>query len=169
MRTFVAAVAAAVIAVAASLVIPSPSAAADPIGQADIQRWSDAWNSHDIDKVAGLFSPDVTIYQPENPKPLDHAGLRSFFSMIFSAYPDFHIEVQDALIDGYKAATFERVTGTWSGPFTDPATGRTTPGNGRSFDHPGVRYIVYNADHTIREVRIYWDRLTVDQQLGITP
>jgi len=30
-------------------------------------------------------------------------------------------------------------------------------------------YLVYNPDHTIREVRIYWDRLTVDQQLGITP
>ena len=143
--------------------------AARPIGKADIQRWSEAWNSHDIDKVTALFSKDMVIYQPENPKPLDHAGLRGFFSMIFRAYPDLHITVQDALIDGAKAATFERVTGTWSGPFTDPATGKTTPGNGRAFDHPGVMYLVYNPDHTIREVRIYWDRLTVDQQLGITP
>jgi len=144
-------------------------AGATPIGQADIQRWTDAWNSHNIDQVTALFSPDVTIYQPENPKPLDHAGLRGFFSMIFRAYPDFRIVVEDALIDGDKAATFERVTGTWSGPFTDPATGKTTPGNGRAFDHPGVIYIVYKPDHSIKEVRIYWDRLTVDQQLGITP
>jgi len=144
-------------------------AGAEPIGKADIQRWSEAWNSHDIDKVTALFSQDVVIYQPENPKPLDHAGLRNFFSMIFRAYPDFHIAVEDALIDGRKAATFERVTGTWSGPFTDPATGKTTAGNGCAFDHPGVMYLVYNPDHTIREVRIYWDRLTVDQQLGITP
>jgi len=144
-------------------------AGAAPIGQPDIQRWTDAWNSHDIDKVTSLFSPDVTIYQPENPKPLDSAGLRGFFSMIFRAYPDFHIVVEDALIDGDKAATFERVTGTWSGPFTDPATGKTTPGNGRAFDHPGVMYIVYNPDHTIKQVRIYWDRLTVDRQLGIKP
>lgn len=144
-------------------------ASAGPISKADIQRWSEAWNSHDIDKVTALFSKDVVIYQPENPKPLDYAGLRGFFSMIFRAYPDSHIAVEDALIDGRKAATFERVTGTWSGPFTDPATGRTTPGNGRAFDHPGVMYLVYNPNHTIREVRIYWDRLTVDQQLGITP
>jgi ketosteroid isomerase-like protein len=89
--------------------------------------------------------------------------------MIFLAYPDFHIVVENALIDGRKAATFERVTGTWSGPFTDPATGKTTAGTGRAFDHPGVMYLVYNRDHSIREVRIYWDRLTVDQQLGITP
>ena len=158
-----------IFAVIAAVLAGPPALAARPIGQADIQRWADAWNSHDIDRVSALFSPDVTIYQPENPKPLDSTHLRGFFSMIFRAYPDFHIEVQDALIDGLKAATFERVTGTWKGPFTDPATGKTMPGNGRAFDHPGVMYIVYNPDHSIREVRIYWDRLTVDQQLGITP
>ena len=150
-------------------VLAPPARAAEPIGKADIQRWADAWNSHDIDRVEALFSPDVTVYQPENPQPLDKARLRGFFSMIFRAYPDFHVTIQDALIDGSKAATFERVTGTWSGPFTDPASGKTTVGNGRAFDHPGVMYLVYNPNHTIREVRIYWDRLTVDRQLGITP
>jgi steroid delta-isomerase-like uncharacterized protein len=143
--------------------------AAEPIGNADIQRWAGAWNSHDINQVEAFFSSDVTVYQPENPKPLDKAHLRGFFTMIFNAYPDFHVTIEDALIDGSKAATFERVTGTWSGPFTDPASGKTTPGNGRTFDHPGVMYLVYNPDHSIREVRIYWDRLTVDQQQGITP
>jgi steroid delta-isomerase-like uncharacterized protein len=144
-------------------------AATNPIGSADIERWTEAWNSHDITKVENLFSQDVSVYQPENPRPLNKGGLHSFFSMIFKAYPDFHIVVLDVLIDGSRAATFERVTGTWTGPFTDPATGRTTPGNGRAFDHPGVMYLVYNPDHSIKELRIYWDRLTVDQQLGITP
>jgi steroid delta-isomerase-like uncharacterized protein len=147
----------------------STRAAPTPIGTADIERWVEAWNSHDITKVEDLFSQDVSVYQPENPKPLNKASLRGFFSMIFKAYPDFHIVVVDALIDGSKAATFERVTGTWTGRFTDPATGKTTPGNGRAFDHPGVMYLVYNPDHSIKELRIYWDRLTVDQQLGITP
>jgi steroid delta-isomerase-like uncharacterized protein len=147
-----------------------PSVAANaPIGKSDIARWSEAWNSHNINKVADLFSPDVIIYQPSNPKPLDAAGLHAFFSMIFRAYPDFKITVTDSLIDGMKAATFERVTGTWSGPYTDPATGVAAAGNGRTFDHPGVMYIVYRPDHKISEVRIYWDRLTVDQQLGIDP
>jgi hypothetical protein len=44
-----------------------------------------------------------------------------------------------------------------------------TPGNGRAFDHPGVMYRVYDPDHSIKERHIYWDRLTVDQQLGISP
>jgi steroid delta-isomerase-like uncharacterized protein len=140
-----------------------------PITHADIQHWADAWNSHDIDTVMALFSDDVVIHQPSNPKPLDAAGTRAFFSMIFKAYPDFKVTLKDALVDGMKGVSVEQVTGTWSGPYVDPATGKTTPGNGRQFDHPGVMLLTYRADHRIKEVSIYWDRLVVDQQLGITP
>ncbi|MDR6675211.1 ester cyclase [Xanthomonas sp. 1678] len=147
----------------------APPATAGAIGHADIQRWAEAWNSHDIDTVMTLFTPDVVIHQPSNPKPLDAAGTRAFFAMIFKAYPDFHVTLTDALVDGMQGVSVERVTGTWSGPYVDPATGKTTPGNGRRFDHPGVMLLHYRADHRIDEVTIYWDRLTVDQQLGIAP
>lgn len=142
---------------------------AGPITRADVERWVALWNSRDIDTVMTLFTPDVVIYQPSNPKPLDAAGARSFFSMIFKAYPDFHIELTDALVDGMKAVSVERVTGTWSGPYTDPATQTVTPGNGRTFDHPGAMLLTYRPDHKISEVRIFWDQLIVARQLGILP
>jgi steroid delta-isomerase-like uncharacterized protein len=138
------------------------------IGNEDMRRWADAWNSHDIKKVLNLFDPAVVIHQPSNPKPLDLDGARHFFGMIFAAYPDFHITVQEAVIQDLTAASVEQVTGTWLGAFTDPATGKTTPGNGRRFDHPGIMLIKYGPDHKIRSVDIYWDRLVVDQQLGIS-
>ena len=116
-----------------------------------------------------LFARDVQIDQPENPKPLDYAGARGFFSMIFRAYPDFHVTVRQAITDGLSAVSLEQVTRTWSGPFVDPKTGKSTPGNGRRFDHPGAMVILYDAQHKIRRVSIYWDQLTVDRQLGITP
>ena len=140
-----------------------------PISHADIQRWADAWNSQDIETVMALFTPDVVINQPANPKPLESAGIRGFFTMIFKAYPDFHVDVTDAMVDGLKGVSIERVTGTWSGPYTDPATGETTPGNGRKFDHPGAMLLSYRPDHKIGRVDIYWDQLTVARQLGITP
>ncbi len=146
-----------------------PQAASGPITHADIQTWADAWNSHNIDTVMALFSPDVIIHQPSNPKPLDTAGIHTFFSMIFKAYPDFHVTVTDAVVDGLKGVSVEQVTGTWSGPYTDPATGKTTPGNGRTFDHPGVMVLTYQPDHKIKQVDIYWDRLMVNQQLGLMP
>jgi steroid delta-isomerase-like uncharacterized protein len=146
---------------------PASAADAGPITGKDLKHWEDAWNSHDIGKVADLFAPDVVINQPSNPKPLDLAGARKFFAMIFKAYPDFHIEVRDSVIQGLKAVSIERVTGTWSGPFVDPATGASTPGNGRKFDHPGAMVITYRPDHKITRIDIYWDRLIVNQQLGI--
>jgi steroid delta-isomerase-like uncharacterized protein len=122
-----------------------------------------------IGSTLTLFAPEVVIHQPSNPQPLNLAGARAFFGMIFKAYPDFHVEVTDAVIEGLKAVSIEQVTGTWSGPFTDPATGVTTPGNSRKFDHPGVTVLTYRPDHKIARVDIYWDRLVVDQQLGIKP
>jgi steroid delta-isomerase-like uncharacterized protein len=140
-----------------------------PITHADVAHWADAWNSHDIPTVQALFTPDVQVDQPENPKPLDAKGIPAFFGMIFKAYPDFHVVVKQAIVEGNKAVSVEQVTGTWSGPFVNPATGVSTPGNGRKFDHPGVMVITYAPDHKIKHVSIYWDQLIVDRQLGITP
>jgi steroid delta-isomerase-like uncharacterized protein len=140
-----------------------------PVTHADIDRWAAAWNSHDITTVLALFSKDVRIDQPENPKPLDYASTSKFFSMIFKAYPDFHVAVKQAVVDGRWAVSVEQVTGTWSGPFTDPATGKTTQGNGHHFDHPGAMVIHYDDSGKIDRVSIIWDQLTVDHQLGIAP
>jgi steroid delta-isomerase-like uncharacterized protein len=135
----------------------------------DAQRWANAWNSHNINTVLSIFSKDVQIDQPENPKPLDYAGARAFFTMIFRAYPDFHVDVRKWIAQGNDAVSVEQVTGTWSGPFVDPATGKSTPGNGRTFNHPGAMVIEYDAAHKIKHLSIIWDQLLVDRQLGITP
>jgi len=144
-------------------------ASANPITHDDIAAWAAAWNSHDIDVVMKLFSKDIAIDQPENAKPMDYKGAQGFFSMIFQAYPDFHVQVTQAIVEGSLAVSVERVTGTWTGPFVDPKTGVATPGNKRKFDHPGAMVIEYQPDHLIRHVSIFWDQLTVDHQLGISP
>ncbi|HEV8020648.1 MAG TPA: ester cyclase [Candidatus Lustribacter sp.] len=144
-------------------------AAQAPVTNADAQRWAATWNSHNIGTVLAILAKDVQIDQPENPKPLDYQGARGFFTMIFRAYPDFHVTVRQWIAQGNAAVSVEQVTGTWSGPFIDPASGKSTPGNGRRFDHPGAMVIAYDAEHKINHISIYWDQLTVDHQLGITP
>jgi steroid delta-isomerase-like uncharacterized protein len=146
------------------------TSAEPPITHKDVTRnWADAWNSHDINRVLALFAKDIEIAQPENDKLLDYEGARKFFSMTFKAYPDFHVTVLQAIVDGRSAVSVERVTGTWTGPFVNPNTGKATPGNGRHFDHPGAMVLLYDANGKIRHISIYWDQLTVDQQLGIVP
>jgi steroid delta-isomerase-like uncharacterized protein len=140
-----------------------------PITHADLEKWAAAWSSHNVDTAMALFSKNVVIDQPSNPKPLNYAGAKKFFAMIFRAYPDFHVKLTQPIVDGYEAVSVERVTGTWTGTYTDPATGKSTKGNGRHFDHPGAMVIHYAADHKIDHVSIYWDQLTVDRQLGVKP
>jgi steroid delta-isomerase-like uncharacterized protein len=159
---------AAILSVAA--IPPQAASAQTPVTHQDVTRgWADAWNSHDINKVLTLFAKEVQIDQPENDKPLGYDGARKFFSMIFKAYPDFHVTVLQAIVDGRSAVSVERVTGTWKGPFVNPNTGKVTPGNGRHFDHKGAMVLLYDANGKIQHVSIYWDQLTVDRQLGIIP
>ncbi|HEX7815076.1 ester cyclase [Dyella sp.] len=140
-----------------------------PITRDDIDHWAAAWNTHDIKRVLALFSPNVRIDQPSDPQFLDDEGARGFFTVIFRAYSDFHIKVTQTIIEGTNAVSVDRVTGTWRGIYVDPATGRSTPGNGRTFDHPGAMVIHYAPDHPITLVSIYRDQLTVDRQLGVVP
>lgn len=137
-----------------------------PITRADVDRWADTWNTHDIDAILTLFTPDAVVYQPQNPQPLKADGMRRFFGMNFTAFPDMHFAVEEAVIQGLSVASFELATGTLTGAFTDPSTGTVRPANGRKFALPAAMRIHYREDHLIKEVRIYWDRLVLMSQLG---
>jgi len=138
-----------------------------PITHADVERWLAAWNSHHIDSINALFAEDAMIYQPQNPKPLTKQTMNPFFEMVFKTYPDIKFEKEGITVEGYDAASWENVTGTMTGPFTDPATGKTIQPTGKRFEHKGAMHITYKPDHTIKEVHIVWDQLIVLKQLGL--
>jgi hypothetical protein len=77
-----------------------------------MQRWLDAWNSHNMDSIKSLYADSVMICQPENPGPLT-----------FKTYPDIHFGKEGFTVDGYEAASWENVTGTMLGSFTNPSQG----------------------------------------------
>jgi steroid delta-isomerase-like uncharacterized protein len=140
----------------------------NPITHADVERWLSAWNSHNIDTIDALFSEDALIYQPQNPKPLTKKTMNPFFEMVFKTYPDIKFNKVGITVEGYDAASWEDVTGTMLGPFTDPSTGKTLQPTRKRFDHQGAMHITYNPDHTIKEVHIIWDQLIVLKQLGLS-
>jgi steroid delta-isomerase-like uncharacterized protein len=137
------------------------------ITSAHVHAWLDAWNSHNIDRIKGLFAEDMIMYQPQNPKPLSRDGAVGYFSMLFGTYPDIHFAGDGFLIQGNEVASWEVVTGTMTGPFHDPATGHEIPPTGKSFEIPGAMRLIYNEDGLIKSVRIYWDRQSFSQQLGL--
>lgn len=137
------------------------------VTSADVQRWIDAWNSHDLDRITALFTDDVVMHQPQNPTPLDKAALGSFFDGLFKSYADIRFELQGHTIQGRDVASWERVTGTMTGEFHDPATGKAIAPTGKRFDILGAMHLTYGDAGLIREVRIYWDRLLMMKQVGL--
>jgi hypothetical protein len=100
---------------------------------------------------------------------LNAKSLRTFFKMIFVAYPDFHIAVEDRVLDGWRAVTIERVTGHWRGPYYEPGDGQNDATQ-RSSLRSSRRHVHHlRARPHDQELSSFWDTLVVDKQLGVTP
>ena len=137
------------------------------ITKADVHRWLDAWNSHDIKRISDLFTEDVIMHQPQNPVPLTKEALLRYFGGLFGTYPDIHFETDGMVLEGLQAASWEIVTGTMLGVFKDPATGNDVQPTGKSFKIPGAMRLVYTEESLIKEVTIYWDRMLLMAQVGL--
>ncbi|WP_265443719.1 ester cyclase [Flexivirga meconopsidis] len=133
----------------------------------DVRAWLAAGNSHDPQQILDLASDDFVMHQPQNPEPLDAQKLVSFFTMLWSALPDIKFNSIGITIEGDTAASWERVTATMTGPMTDVATGKVIQPTGKSFDVEAAMRLVYNDKNQLKEAWIFWDRITLYQQLGI--
>lgn len=132
-----------------------------------VQAWLDAGNTLDPQQLSTVLSDQVVMHQPQNPQPLGKDQLVSFFGMLWSAFPDMHFASVGMTIEGNEAASWERVTGTLTGPYTDPSSGKAIEPTGRSFDLYAAMRLTFDEDGKVSEVRIFWDRLDFMQQLGL--
>ena len=59
------------------------------------------------------------------PSPQGSEGIKQFFGMMFAAFPDFHVVIDDQVAEGDKVVTRKTVSGTHQGDFMGiPATGK---------------------------------------------
>jgi len=138
-----------------------------PITHADVERWIAAWNSHNLDSIDAFYADDALIYQTQNPEPLTKKTMNHFFEMVFKTYPDIKFESKAITVEEYEAVSWENVTGTMKGEFTNPTTGQTLAPNGKHFEYEVAKRITYNHDHKIKEVHIIFDELTLSRQLNL--
>src|SRR5262245_9868825 len=77
--------------------VASADSAAEQLGQ----RWCAAWNSHDLDRVAAVFTSDV-FYEDVTFGVTAHGSgeLRDLAQFFFTAVPDFHLECPTTLLRG---------------------------------------------------------------------
>jgi steroid delta-isomerase-like uncharacterized protein len=123
----------------------------------------DLINAGDIDAFGDLLA-DAFVEHEELPglSP-SKDGVKTFFRMQLSAFPDLRMDVQDIVADGAKVVARVRYTGTQRGEF------QGMPATGKSVDVQLVDIFAFDGDGRVREHWGVADQLTLLQQLGVVP
>lgn len=110
-----------------------------------------AWNTHDADAVAAVFAADAVLREAGSPTVLrGRAAIRERALALLTAFPDFHLERVDLLIDGERHADRWIMTGTHRGElFGIPATGRSVRVEGATFTRMGADGLVVEDMHFV--------------------
>jgi steroid delta-isomerase-like uncharacterized protein len=94
-----------------------------------------AWNAHDPDAVAAVFADDAVVREVGGAgEARGRAAIRERAAALLAAFPDFHLERLELVIDGERHADRWVLTGTHRGPlFGLPPTGRRVRVEGATF------------------------------------
>lgn len=146
---------------------------AEPIESVDwlrefADRYLDAWNSHDPDRVAACAAEDVVWEDPALPEPArGRDEVAAFVHMSVAAFPDYRFSDTGAPAiseDGLVAYVPWRMTGTNTGPIEPPGFAPT----GRSFALEGVDLWQFRGG-LIWRYRAAYDFTGFALQLGLMP
>jgi steroid delta-isomerase-like uncharacterized protein len=132
------------------------------------QRWLEAWNSHEVDRLLALMTEDIEYRDDSWHKTMHgHADVREFLEATWRAIPDMTFEVLTGpyVIPGEPRAAFHwRGWGTHSGLLEPPGFAPT----GRRWELDGVDFHEYR-DGRVCKLRIAFDMMSASRQLGLVP
>jgi steroid delta-isomerase-like uncharacterized protein len=125
-----------------------------------VERIFAAMNAQDWGSFAELLGPDYVNYAfPDARGP---EGMRQVMSQFFAAFPDMHVDVEDVVAEGERAASRGVMHGTHRGDFMGiPATGKPV--------RIGYMDIWRFEDGKAVENWVQMDMLGMMQQLGVAP
>ena len=119
----------------------------------------EGFNKGNLDALNALFAPDYQEHQFELGPNLE--GMKQDIRFLRTAFPDFHLEIEDMVANEDEVWARMTGSGTHKGPFMGPPTGKTFKitvfdvlrfKNGQISDHWGVP-----------------DRFAIMSQLGLIP
>ena len=134
---------------------------------ATVRALNEAYNKRDWDGALALTAPEVTFVNVATGQTFQGPeGVRHFLQGWATAFPDSRIETTRVVADELGAVVEFRGRGTHSGPLLSPAG--DIPPTGRSVDVPFVQ-VVDLQQGKIAKARLYFDSMTLLQQVGVVP
>ena len=129
-----------------------------------IQRriFEEVWNKGDLTVLDRVYAVDVVDHNPPPGLPPGVEGVKQFFRMYMTAFPDTHMKMEDQVAEGDRIVTRWTATGTHKGELMGiPPTGKQVRVSGIIIDRvQGGKIIEYWS---------FFDQLGLLQQLGAVP
>jgi hydroxyacylglutathione hydrolase len=128
------------------------------------RRYFEALDAHDLDAATACWAPggiDRFIGAQELVAP---DGVREYFATLFSAFPDFGLEIIELTTSRRRTAVRWRATGTFAGP----GTFQGLEANGATMEIEGCDVLTV-ADELIQHNETYLDSGDIARQLGFLP
>ena len=118
-----------------------------------------AFNAQDLAEYWRWHTEDTTSHEVYFPEPLTKAQMSVFVPKLWHSYPDWHIETKNMIADGDTVV----VENVMSATFVNDFEGQKA--TGKKFT---VREAVFfeMKDGLIKDVRVYLDRKSQEEQLG---
>jgi steroid delta-isomerase-like uncharacterized protein len=133
-----------------------------------VQRWADAWNSHEHARVLDLVTEDILYDDSAWPATMHgHAEVRAFLDFTWRAFPDMRFEVLEGPFiapGASKASSYWKGTGTHTGAIDPPGFAAT----GRRIEFEGADFFEFR-DGRISRLRVVFDMMDILRQLGTMP
>ena len=120
------------------------------------------WNQGNLDLMDVLFAENYKNTDPANPQSHDLASLKVWAAAIRSAFPDFHVAIEDMIAEQDRVAKRFIVHGTHQGDFFG------IPASGKMIAMTGITCYRFQTGKIIECVWSY-DMLGLLQQLGVIP
>lgn len=130
--------------------------------QANIRRFIEAClNQHNLANVDEFVAPTAIGHSPTGTMQ-GIAEYRQFLAGYFTAFPDLHFTLNEVLVEGDTSVVHWAASGTHQGHLAGiPPTGKPATNSGVTIDHW--------TNGKVQEEWIFFDNLSVMQQLGVIP
>jgi predicted ester cyclase len=134
--------------------------------KATLKRFQDAMHGADAEHISKTIDefvePNVLIHQPLPVRATGAQALKELFILLYRAFPDLRVTVEDMIVEGDKVVSRNTVTGTHQGEYMGLSP------TGRSITYNEI-FIVRFAGDRIAETWGVADVFSMMKQLGAIP